>query len=315
MVEDLPERNVCAIVVTYHPDIAVLGDLLSATRPQVGSLVVVDNGSPGHIVSWLQARADAASIVLIPLPQNLGLGAAHNRGIGWARQHGFSHVLLMDQDSIPMPGMVRKLLMAVSNLSQKGGKVAAGGPRWVDIRTSREAPFVKFGLIRDQHSYCAGRPDEACIPADFLISSGTLIPIAVIDDIGGMEESLFVDNIDMEWCFRAAGAGYQLYGVCDAVMAHHLGDAIITLWFVGWRNYARHSPIRLYYIMRNRVLLYAKSYTPGKWIFRDIFRLTGKLLLYGVLLPPRLENGRMMLEGLWHGLIGRSGKYADEDSM
>lgn len=309
MVEHSPQHNVCAIVVTWHPDMAVLRDLLAATRPQVGSLVVVDNGSPGHIVSWLREQADAASLVLIPLPQNLGLGAAHNRGIGWARQHGFSHVLLMDQDSIPMPGMAGKLLMAVSNLTQRGGKVAAGGPRCVDIRTSEEAPFVKFGYIHNKHSYCAGAAAGACIPADFLISSGTLIPIAVIDDIGGMEESLFVDNIDMEWCFRAAGAGYQLYGVCDAVMAHHLGDDIIALWFLGWRNYARHSPIRLYYMMRNRLLLYARSYTPGKWIFRDIFRLAGKLLLYGVLLSPRLENGRMMLKGLWHGLTGRTGKY------
>lgn len=309
MVEHSPEHDVCAIVVTCHPDIAVLGDLLTVIRPQVGSLVVVDNGSPEHIVSWLRGQAGSANIVVVPLPANLGVGAAHNTGIDWARQHGFSHVLLMDQDSIPMPGMVEKLLTAVSNLSQGGGKVAAGGPRCVDIRTSQEAPFVKFGLIRNQHSYCAARPHEACIPADFLISSGTLIPIAVIDDIGGMEESLFVDNIDMEWCFRAVGAGYQLYGVCDAAMAHHLGDDIITLWFLGWRNYARHSPIRLYYMMRNRLLLYARSYTPGKWIFRDLFRLTGKLLLYGVLLPPRLENGRMMLKGLWHGLIGRSGKY------
>lgn len=309
MAKEPPEHNVCAIVVTYNPDLAILGRLLAATCPQVGSLVIVDNGSPEHVVSWLRAQAGAASIVVIPLPANLGVGAAHNRGIDWARQHGFSHVLLMDQDSIPMPGMVEKLLMAVSNLSQGGGKVAAGGPRCVDVRTSQEAPFIKFGFIRNQHSYCAARADGASIPADFLISSGTLIPIAVIDDIGGMEERLFVDNIDMEWCFRAAGAGYQLYGVCDAVMTHHLGDDIVNLWFLGRRNYARHPPVRLYYMMRNRLLLYARSYTPGKWIVRDVFRLAGKLLLYGVLLPPRLENGRMMLKGLWHGLTGRIGKY------
>ncbi len=309
MVEHSSEYDVCAIVVTYHPDMMVMGNLLSATSSQVGSIVVVDNGSPAHIVSLLRVQAGGTNIAVISHTGNLGVGAAHNKGIAWARQRGYSHVLLMDQDSIPAPGMVHKLLTAINDLTPKGVKVAAGGPRCVDTRTSEEAPFVKFGFIRNKHAYCTGMAAGACIPVDFLISSGTLISIAVIDDIGGMEEGLFIDNIDMEWCFRATRAGYKLYGVCDAVMGHHLGDDIINLWFLGWRNYARHSPIRLYYMMRNRLLLYARTYTPGKWIFRDIFRLAGKLLLFSLLVPPRLENGRMMFKGLWHGLTGRYGKY------
>jgi rhamnosyltransferase len=259
-------------------------------------------------VTWLRVQTGAANIVVLPLAANLGVAAAHNRGIGWARERGFRYVLLMDQDSIPTSGMVRALLAAMIGLTQRGEKIAACGPRCVDQRTSHEAPFVKFGFIRNQHSYCAGALNGTSVAADFLISSGSLIPVAVVGDIGGMEEGLFIDNIDMEWCFRAAGAGYHLYGVCDAVMSHQLGDDLVNLWFLRSRSYALHNPVRLYYMMRNRVLLYGRRYTPKRWIFRDLFRLAGKLLLYSVVLPPRIENAKMMLAGLWHGLLGRTGK-------
>jgi rhamnosyltransferase len=309
MVEYESERDVCAIVVTFNPDITVLGSLLAATRSQVGALVVVDNGSAEHVVSWLHKHAGGANGAVIPLPGNVGVAAAHNTGIDWARQHGFSHVLLMDQDSIPMPGMVKNLITSMIELTGRGSRVAAAGPRRIDARTGQEAPFVRFGFIGNKHSYCAASAGPAGIATDFLITSGTLIPLAVIDDIGRMDESLFIDNVDMDWCFRAVWGGYQLYGICNALMTHRLGDEILSLWFLGRRKYVRHSPVRLYYMMRNRLLLYARPYTPGKWIFRDIFRLAGKLVLFSVLLPPRFENGRMMFKGLWHGLIGRTGKY------
>ena len=37
--------GVTAVVVTYNPDIARLKALCEATRPQVGHIVLVDNGS------------------------------------------------------------------------------------------------------------------------------------------------------------------------------------------------------------------------------------------------------------------------------
>jgi rhamnosyltransferase len=300
---------VCAIVVTYDPDLEALGRLLAVTRPQVASLVVVDNGSRAPIAQRLPELAAAHGTELVALAANLGLAAAHNAGIAWARERASSHVLLLDQDSIPAPDMAHRLLAAAVELSGKGEKVAAVGPRCVDSRSAREAPFVRFGVFRNRHGRCASCAPGTCLPADFLISSGALIPMAVIDRVGGMEEGLFVDNIDMEWCFRAAAAGYRLYGVCDAVMSHRLGDEIMRFWLLGWRDYARHSPGRLYYMMRNRLLLYRKPHTPGRWILRDLLRLAGKLLLYAALVPPRRENARMMLIGLWHGATGRDGRY------
>ena len=46
---------------------------------------------------------------LIAPRENLGVAAAQNQGIEWAKQQGATHVLLLDQDSLPHPDMVARL--------------------------------------------------------------------------------------------------------------------------------------------------------------------------------------------------------------
>ena len=39
-----------------------------------------------------------------------------------------------------------------------------------------------------------------------------------------MKESYFIDNIDLEWCFRAKSKGYELIGTDEAVLYHAIGE-------------------------------------------------------------------------------------------
>jgi rhamnosyltransferase len=293
--------SVGAIIVTYQPDVAALLALVSAVLPQVNAVVVVDNASDGI---WqqelLQSRPDVA---VLRQPCNVGLAAAQNAGIEWARAQGCSHLLLLDQDSEPGEGMVAALLKALNGLSL-ANKVGAVGPRFHDRREDRDAPFVQIGFPRNQKLWCES--DQQTIVCDFLISSGALIPMVVIDYIGVMDAGLFIDNVDMEWSFRARALGYSLYGICAATMHHHLGDDRRSLPF-GAGKIVVHGPSRLYYMMRNRLRLYAMPHTPGVWIAQDIPRVLVKLFLFAVLIGPRGRNLRFMLRGLWDGLLGRQG--------
>jgi len=124
--------------------------------------------------------------------------------------------------------------------------------------------------------------------------------------VGAMDAGLFIDNVDMEWSFRARAKGYALYGVCSATMHHHLGDDRRALPF-GVGKIVVHGPSRLYYMMRNRLRLYGMRHTPLVWTAQDIPRVLVKLFLFGVLIGPRWRNLRFMLRGLWDGLLGRQG--------
>jgi rhamnosyltransferase len=302
------EMPICAIVVTYRPDPATISAVLDSLASQVAKVVVVDNASGEESVRELERLASQTGAGLICLPVNAGPAAGHNRGIRWALEHGQQYVLLLDQDSIPGRGMVAKLYAALKELGGQG-PVAAVGPCFFDIRDRVPAPFVRFGFPLNRRYRCAQRDSQQYIRTDFLITSGSLISLSALEQVGAMNEALFIDNVDMEWCFRAKARGFSLFGVCGATMRHSLGERRKTIGGPLGGDIVVHTPLRLYYIMRNRILLYRMSHTPWIWILQDILRLPAKVLLFTVLVPPRLKNLQFMSKGLWHGLVGRSGAH------
>lgn len=292
--------DVCAVLVTHRPDLTMLAEALAALMPQVGALVLVDNATRDP--AFRDFCAERAALHLLPLPENRGLAYALNAGIQRARALSqIRYVLLMDQDSVADAGMVCALRAALE-LRDGPGKLAAVGPRFRDPRESADAPFVQIRFPFNRKLTCSR--EDARVRCDFLITSGCMIPLAVLDAVGGMDEALFIDNVDLDWCFRATAAGLVLYGVCAARMRHHIGDTRRRIAGMP-RGIVVHPPRRLYYMMRNRVWLYRRRYTPRRWIAQDLPRLAVKLLLFSLLVPPRLANLRQMLAGLRAGLAGR----------
>jgi rhamnosyltransferase len=294
--------GICAIIVTYRPDIALLREVVAAVGPQVEGLVLVDNATRDDGFEAFASELCAGGGVVVRNDENQGLAAGFNAGIAYARGGGFGHVLLLDQDSVAGPDMVRTLLRNLADLSRHH-RVGGVGAQFVDPRNGVVGPFVRIGFPLNRK--ILGGPGQR-IACDFLISAGSLLPVAVLDDVGAMDESLFIDNVDLDWCFRARRRGYRLYGICDARMQHSIGD---TLRPSRWRRRGIfiHSPARLYYLTRNRLLLYRRAQTPRIWIAQDLPRLVGKFLRMSLLIAPRGDNARAMLRGIRDGLLGRGG--------
>jgi rhamnosyltransferase len=200
--------SICAVVVTYKPDLDVLGRLLDALVPQVTSIVMVDNGSEMDLQVWNKARQSNAGELLL-LGENKGIGAAHNVGIQWARNHRAEFVLLMDQDSIPMPDMVARLRSTHLELSARDIPVGALGSQFRDTENGRLSQFVKVGVLGFSILEC--NAESNVVDADFLVSSGSLLPLAAIETVGLMDEGLFIDLVDTEWCFRAKAKGFRIF--------------------------------------------------------------------------------------------------------
>jgi rhamnosyltransferase len=294
--------DVCAVVISYRPDLQVMSRAMNSMIGQVGRLLIFDNATPDPAVADYLQEIASAWIAVTRSPVNLGLGAAMNLAVGYAKAEGFNYLLVLDQDSIPEPGMVATLKTALLELQQVEA-VAAVGPQFRDSRNGDVAPFVRVAFPFSHKLY--GGPAER-INCDFLISSGTLLPLRVMDEIGGMDEGLFIDNVDLEWSFRARHHGFALYGICDAQMRHSIGDSLRPSWFTR-RGTTVHRPLRLYYIMRNRVNLYGRKETPARWIAQDIPRLVFKFFYTSIFLAPRRKYLQCMLRGLYDGVRGISG--------
>jgi len=294
--------------VTYNPAVGLLNKAIKALLNQGCEIAVVDNAST-NIEEVSESLSQFDSTQLLCQQSNLGLGAAHNLGIEYARGLDANFVLIMDQDSLPLDGMLDELV-AVHKAESKHAKLSAVGTTYLNSDNGSKSFFVRFGGLKFQRHYCDDRTQA--IEADFLISSGSLISLAAIDEIGLMDETLFIDHVDTEWFLRARSKGFKAFGSCKALMQHGLGDNTHLVNIGGrQRNVPQHKPFRYYYIFRNSVLLYKRGYASALWKWNDMQRLAMIMIMFGALKAPRWKNLSMMFKGIFHGLIGKQGANPD----
>ena len=296
--------RIVAVVVLYHPEPQAMRRSLESWLAQVDAMVCVDNGGCASLRADIEALAPGR-VTLVDMGGNAGLGAAHNRGVSVARGLAATHVLLADQDSRPNDGMVAELVRVEAAALAAGHDVSAVGPRCIDPRTGRDTPFVRCGPLR--YHYLREAPPGGWVVTDLLISSGSLIRMSVLDAVGPMDETLFIDQVDIEWCLRANASGRDAIGAFQATMTHQLGDRMIVIKLGRIRRIPVHKSFRYYFMFRNSVSLYRRDYAPMSWVVPDVMRL-GKLVFYfGLIDSARLQNLAMMWRGLVGGLRGVTG--------
>lgn len=266
----------CAVVVTYRPDITALLKLLGQLNKETDFLVI-DNASPdiGRLAESIIVYDRCQN--LIRLDKNEGLAKALNIGISWAIENNFDYAFLFDQDSRLCDLFVSRMIGAYHDANKQSRQgIAAVGPRIINTQTMRQTPFKLFNrfMLRSDRLFAS---TKSHFIADFLITSGTLLILKHLGEIGRMKESYFIDNVDLEWCFRAKSKGFDLIGTDDAVLYHAIGErSSSTLVRAGIM--AQHNPARTYYSSRNRTHLYRVPYSPLGWKLRDMIRFSIKAI-------------------------------------
>lgn len=297
--------TVCAVIVSYRPDLSRLQALVKSVAQQADLVVIVDNGSSIGALAFLRKLVCSTGIRLIEFGENRGIAAAHNAGIRFATASGYKYVLLLDHDSRLLAGCVAQLLQASRRLADSGIKVAAVGPQYNDEISAQRAPFLRF--YRWSFRKIKVQSMSEVVETSVLISSGSLISCETLQTIGLMDETLFIDGVDWEWCFRASALGYRLFGVAAAVMQHNLGDCGIR---VLGRTLPLHSPLRHYYVYRNTVLMCSMAQVPFSWKLHFSLRLIIRFFIYLIFAPQRRERCRLIWHGVLDGFQGRHGRIA-----
>ncbi|MGY6630160.1 MAG: glycosyltransferase family 2 protein [Wenzhouxiangella sp.] len=283
-----------AVIVTWHPEPGAIDTLLQALTGQLEKVVIVDNSEPACPPPQ---DHPGLNLVVDTEGQNHGVAAALNRGLDRLRASGCQRALLLDQDSLPPPDMVAVLNQALSEAQARQPATLAVGPAIRERGATRAAPFVRFRLPLNQRL----RPRSGTVACDFLITSGCLVDLSQAEQIGPMRDHWFIDNIDLEWSFRARRLGYRLLGCADVELAHSIGQRRSLPLGLGHFRY--HPPARLYTMMRNRIWLY-RSQAPFAWVIQDLLRLVGKFALFSLVRPRRAHVGAM-LRGIRDGVLGK----------
>ncbi|HEY0759332.1 MAG TPA: glycosyltransferase family 2 protein [Acidisarcina sp.] len=274
--------RIAAVMVTFNPELATVTNVALLLQ-QVEELIVVDNGSTPSSLTMLREARDHYAFTLIDNEANMGIAAALNLGVRLALQKGYQWVLLFDQDSTVTDGFAEAMLEGY-RAHPSGDTVAIFCPHYVD-RVSG-AP-VETTRLDGQ-----GGPIVA-------MTSGSLMPAWVFGRCGWFMEELFVDQVDVEYCFRVRAAGYGLARCPQARLVHSAGSPRMhRVWPLGRFRATHHSALRRYYITRNRLWV-ARQYRRlhPRWCTRILWTIgadTIKLLL--------VEHSRV--EKLWSTLRG-----------
>jgi rhamnosyltransferase len=289
-------ENICAVVVTYHPD-AGIRMRIRTLASQVRRIVIVDNGSKQASLDILRGIVEETNAQLISNQENLGIATALNQGAEWALDQGYAWLLTLDQDSVVDHDLVMGLLDVHEQLDDHSGvgMIAPNfrsdyGERWKEL---------------------ASRP-HAWIPRHTVITSGSLLSLYAFSVAGRFRDDFFIDMVDTEYCLRLRERGYKIYMTTRPLMTHAIGNQ--TLHKLLWANViaTNHSALRRYYIARNRLVL-ASNYKMREP--RAVWREFKNMILDSVTIAL-FEKGKKaklcaIFTGLRDGIIGRMGKKAD----
>lgn len=253
-----------AITVTYNPEIDLLKRQHNALARQVDWIIYVDNHS---LSSDFISEIKGEKVEVILNDENQGLAKAQNQGIELARQKGAGFVILFDQDSVPPADFVEGLMKCYEEQSKlhKVGEVGPAIRNMLKGCNENESGVVFKGMtIKRIH---VGKATEV----NYCIASGSLIPMTALEDVGGIEEKLFIDGLDLEWCLRARNKGYKIFQTSNTYLEHCLGDGTS-------RRILSHSPKREYYIMRNAIWMIKQNHIPMGYRLRKVCLSFGRLI-------------------------------------
>lgn len=278
-----------AVIVLYNPDIGLLGEVIEALHRQVDRLCIVDNSTDESLV----AAALAENIEYIPLYENRGIAAAQNIAIRSLVNQQCSYILLADQDSVASPDMVRELKRRHRTLSRVYD-IAAIGPLPINRKTGEPYTSPRDERIL-RHLKHEG---YEFFETHSIIASFSLLSIEALLRIGMMNEKLFIDFVDQEWCWRARESGMRIFIAPDLTFSHEQGCYSRRLG-IGLNI---SSPARLYFQIRNLLWLAQQDIAPKSWRRRNLKKLCCKIIGYPLLITPRTAYLKSIVRGLKDGL-------------
>lgn len=277
----MPEIRLSVIIPTLSADLRLsecLESLIIQTRSDF-EVIVVDNSGQGLV----RRNGLASHARVIENSRNAGFGEAINQGV---RASTAPYLATLNDDAVPRPNWLAALLEAIERRPDVGMCAS-------QVRLFGEDRLDSAGMLmaRDGSSKQRGhgRP-----PEDFPVAEETLFPSgsaalyrrALLEETGGFDPGFFLYCEDTDLGLRARWAGWKCLYVPDAVVEHHYSHSA-----------GRASPVKAYYVERNRLFVLAKNFPAGMLPAAGFVALARYLWHAWYLLQGRGSAARFRAEG------------------
>lgn len=279
--------KLAGVVILYHPDLSKTIENIATYASQLNKLYLFDNSvQPSMDVSKDLAHLKIP-IEYITTGTNEGIAKRLNEASHKARQESYDFLLTMDQDSSFKPGDFEKYKSL--------------------IQSSNNSNVAQYG-VNHQPDFTPAKdlPEEALA----LITSGSILNLSLTDKVGVFNEYFFIDFVDTEFSYRVIQNGYINLMFSNIVLNHSLGTLIEGRSLVSLKKSKRiiHSPIRVFYVIRNCLYLLFKvkglSASMKQEVIRSI-KIIKNDLIYN---PQLLAVYKNLFLGVYCFVFNKMGK-------
>lgn len=253
-------------------------------------VIVVDNASNNQEAKTIAQRYPKVKV--IQSKHNLGFAGGNNLGIQAAQG---KYIFLVNNDTIFKDFSILSLIDRMETSSH----IAIVCPKicfvWGNhpIQFAGYTPLSKItvrnhaiGFNEEDHGQ-----DDSPHPTPYAHGAAMLIRKDAIEKVGLMPECYFLYYEELDWSMMFNRAGYQIWYEPKCTIYHKESQAT-----------GQNSPLRTYYITRNRLLLVKRNpkefnktlaylYLFGIVAIRDILKYT---------FTARYDLLKATLRGLWH---------------
>jgi GT2 family glycosyltransferase len=301
-------KSYCVASVTVATNAAQLLprqlDALKRQSRKLDEIIVVDNASTDDTVDMLASQYPEVKV--LSLPENGGVGGGYAAGLTYAAiTKKYSWAWLLDDDSVPPPDGLQKLLEGLQHLDESRDPTAILAPLCLDSKTSMSYPGLSWQGGRLVPT--PGDPSQPLTFVDSVISSGSLVRREAVEAVGLPRGDFFMDFVDYEYCLRLRRHGFRIAVVRDSILDHEIG-AQTTFSILGRKKFwADHAPWREYYMARNETFTiwqdYPQPITKAFVVYKFAHHALG-IVLMG---KQKLACLGMMCRGFLDGRAGRLG--------
>ena len=131
------------------------------------------------------------------------------------------------------------------------------------------------------------------------ITSGALTKAQIYKNVGGYDEKLFIDLVDHDYCLSLNKKGFKILQVDSAILIHNLGESVEKRVLGLKMIPTNHSPLRRYYMSRNRHYIWDKYKEDfPSWVLTDKRRFITENLKIILFEDKKIEKFKYINKGI-----------------
>lgn len=297
------QPKISFLTVNYKQNevtMALVRSLEQITYPN-WECIVVDNASES--VALMHQLEGHPRFKGLRSEENLGFAGGNNLGLDLCEG---DYIFLINNDTEVPPDFLEPLV----EFAEAQHKLGALSPkiRYFDAPdTIQFAGCTEMNKITIRNSGIGdGEKDQGqydrAYPVPFCHGAALMVRKEVIEQVGQMRDDYFLYYEELDWCERIRQAGFQNWYFGNSYILHK--ESVST---------GRNSPLKVYYLTRNRLLFARRNYDLGtrfiNYLYYTFVALPKNLLSFS--LKGEFEQAQSFWRGYFYNLTHKASDSAD----